>query len=175
MRIDDNEFGYDEVTGVSYFKHVTRANFSVAELTRRFDLQAGERTLSLKLDGFGRDREERQERWGLLVAISQRAIEPLLRERSLARIRRGETVTIDRLALNASSFAFQGRLRRGEYPWRRFLRTRFKLGYIAVFAADDARRERMICELTTARTDVVLLPKLMIACAAEFGAVVDPG
>jgi hypothetical protein len=169
VRIDGDEFGYDEVTGVSYYKHVVGANFSIAQATRRFDLHAGERRVSLKLDGVGRDRIVLQERWALLVAVSQQVIEPRLRDRALARLRDGETVTINRLSLNASGFSWQGRLRASEHRWSEFVRTRFKRGYISVFANDDGGRERMLGEFSTDATDAVLVPKLMIACAAEFG------
>lgn len=167
LRIDGEEIAYDAVTHVAYVRQVRRASGAIIDVVRRFELgiDGGRRTV--KLDGAKVDAEAKQELWARLVEISQRAIEPRLRDQALERVQRhGETVAVARLELDRAGFAVRGGLpRRRSFAWSEHGRTFFATDRIRVTVRADGKPERKLIDVPTEDPNAVLLPRLMAACA----------
>ncbi|MDQ6691615.1 MAG: hypothetical protein M3Z13_02500 [Candidatus Dormibacteraeota bacterium] len=169
LRIDGDVFEFDAVTSVSYVKNIIRATQTTTHVRRRFAIELPGERRQVDLDGARVKSEEKQTAWANLVAISQQAIEPRLREKALARLRAGETVTVGRLELRPGGFAWRGALRQKEFPWSAHGRTIYAVGRIKVIVPGPRGNDRTVVDLGTDVPNAVLLPKLMVACVKEFG------
>jgi len=168
LQIDDDLFGFDEVTSVGYVKYVTRASGAVTNVERRFELWTPDRRRSVNLDGARVEREERNDLWAQLVAVSQQAIEPRLRNEALNRIQRyGETVEVGKLALTRAGFAWKATLRQRQFTWPEHRRTIYENSRIKVIAHSGGK-DKTVAALGTEVPNAVLLPKLMSACGEAF-------
>ncbi|MDQ6606178.1 MAG: hypothetical protein M3Z06_06470 [Actinomycetota bacterium] len=169
LRIDGDVFEFDAVTSVAYVKNIFRATQTTTHVRRRFEIELADSRRLVDLDGARVKAEEKQTAWANLVAISQQAIEPRLREKALARLRSGETVSVGRLELRRSGFAWRGPFRQKEFPWSAHGRTIYAVGRIKVIVSSPRRNDKTVVDLGTDVPNAVLLPKLMVACAKEFG------
>ncbi len=169
LRIDGDIFEFDAVTSVSYVKNIIRATQTTTHVRRRFEIELPGTRRLVDLDGARVKSEEKQTAWANLVAISQQAIEPRLREKALTRLRSGETVAVGRLELRPSGFAWRGAVRQKSFPWSAHSRTSYAVGRIKVIVSGPRGNEKTVVDLGTDVPNAVLLPKLMFACAQEFG------
>jgi hypothetical protein len=169
LRIDGDVFEFDQVTSVAYVKNIIRATQTTTHVRRRFEIELPGARRLVDLDGARVKAEEKQTAWANLVAISQQAIEPRLREKALARLRSGETAAVGRLELRRSGFAWRGPLRQKEFPWSAHGRTIYAVGRIKVIVRGARGGEKTVVDIGTDVPNAVLLPKLMSACASEFG------
>jgi hypothetical protein len=169
LRIDGDVFEFDAVTSVAYVKNIIRATQTTTHVRRRFEIELPGTRRLVDLDGARVKSEEKQTAWANLVAISQQAIEPRLREKALARLRRGETVAVGRLELRPGGFVWRGPLRQKEFAWSAHGRTIYAVGRIKVIVPGPRGNDKTVVDLGTDVPNAVLLPKLMVACAKEFG------
>jgi hypothetical protein len=141
----------------------------VTDVWRRFELEADGRRRAVKLDGAKVAAEQKQELWARLVAISQSAIEPRLRNEALEQLQRyGEPVAIGRITLSREGFAWRGPLRQKRYPWSEHHRTFFNTDRIRVLAQSPGESVRTVADIGTEIPNAVLLPRLMSVCVEAF-------
>jgi len=167
--VDGESLAFDEIVAVGYIKKVMRASGVITDVLRRFELRAEDgRRIAVKLDGAKVLRDEKNEAWSRLVAASQEAIEPRLRNRALERIQRyGEPVSIGRLELDRPGFTWRGALRSKRYAWSDFERAFYANCRIHVVSTASGKQQN-VGEIDTDTANAVLLPKLMAACAETF-------
>ena len=170
LSIGGDSIAFDEVASVGYIKKVMRATGVVTDVLRRFEVTRGDgRKLAVKLDGAKVLRDEKNELWARLVATSQQAIEPRLRNRALERIQRyGDAVTIGRLELRRDGFTWRTLLKPKRYAWGDFDRAFYANCQIRVLGEPKGGREQLIGRIATDVGNAVLLPQLMPACAQAF-------
>jgi hypothetical protein len=170
LTVGGDSIAFDEVVAVGYIKKVMRASGVITDVLRRFELHGpDDRKLAVKLDGAKVLREEKNELWAQLVAASQQAIEPRLRNRALERIRRyDDTVAVGRLELSRAGITKRAPLRAKHYGWLDFDRAFYANCRIIVLAQPRGGKEQRIGRLDTDVANAVLLPKLMPACAQVF-------
>lgn len=173
LEIDGGSIAFDEIVTVGYVKKVMRASAVITDVIRRFEVRAQDgRRLAVKLDGAKVLREEKNEAWAQLVAVSQHAIEPRLRNQALEQIQRyGEAVAIGRLELSRAGFAWHAPLRAKQYAWSDYHRAFYANCRIHVLATPKGKKDKKVGEIDTEAANAVLLPQLMPACAEAFARV----
>jgi hypothetical protein len=170
VTVAGDSIAFDEVVAVGYIKKVMRASGVITDVLRRFELRGpDDRKLAVKLDGAKVLRQEKNDLWGQLVAASQQAIEPRLRNQALERIQRyDEPVAIGRLDLRRDGFTWRAPLRAKQYGWADFDRAFYANCQIRVLAQPKGGKEQRIGSLDTNVANAVLLPRLMPACVEAF-------
>jgi hypothetical protein len=171
LSINGDGIAFDEVASVGYIKKVMRATGVITDVIRRFEVRGtdGRRIVAKGLDGAQVLRDEKNDLWAQLVASSQQAIEPRLRNRALERIQRyDEAVTIGRIELRRDGFAWRTPLRAKRYGWPDFHRAFYANCQIVVLAKPKGDKEQRIGTIATDVANAVLLPQLMPACAQAF-------
>jgi hypothetical protein len=170
LEINGESLAFDEIVTVGYVKKVMRASGVITDVMRRFEVRAPDgRRLAVKLDGARVLREEKNEAWARLVAASQEAIEPRLRNQALEQIQRyGESVAIGRLELSRAGFAWRTPLRAKQYTWSDYHRAFYANCRIHVLSTPKGKKDQKVGELDTEAANAVLLPQLMPACAEAF-------
>ncbi|MHB8696179.1 MAG: hypothetical protein ACYDHH_33625 [Solirubrobacteraceae bacterium] len=170
LEIDGESLAFDEIVTVGYVKKVMRASGVITDVIRRFEVRAQDgRRLAVKLDGAKVLREEKNEAWGKLVAASQEAIEPRLRNQALEQIQRyGESVAIGRLELSRAGFVWRTPLRAKQYAWSDYHRAFYANCRIHVLSTPKGKKDQKVGEIDTQAANAVLLPQLMPACAEAF-------
>ncbi len=146
-----------------------RASGVITDIIRRFELADEAGRVTVKLDGAKVQREEKQELFARLVAMSEADIEPDLVHRTLDRIAT-EPLAVDRLLLSRDGFSWRGPLRRRAHGWPEFSRAvEFRDRIRVLLRPAGEGQERTLADIGAEAPNAVLLPRLMALCARRYG------